>query len=194
LRVTDLDQNANTAVAETITVTVTSTRGDPETITLEETGSNTGIFVKCMDRQNGPSSGDGKIYAEPGDLLTVNYIDPNDPGDTSTDTAVLTSPILLINVSKTLVSPASGKALLGDPIVFDITVANPNPGEMNTVHVIDTFDTACLAYKSASIAPTSQTGNQVDWSDIGPIPGLGTKILTVTFDTTSTPCLNNQTM
>ena len=45
VRVTDIDQNVNATVAETLPATITSSSGDSELVTLTETGINTGVFV-----------------------------------------------------------------------------------------------------------------------------------------------------
>ena len=49
VRVTDLNRNTNAATVETVIVTVTSSAGDSEILTLTETGTNTGIFTSCLN-------------------------------------------------------------------------------------------------------------------------------------------------
>jgi uncharacterized repeat protein (TIGR01451 family) len=74
---------ANTAsnTIQTMNVVVTdATNGDVETITLTETGTNTGVFRNSSALPASASSGlsaqDGVLHVSPGDLLTVSYIDP----------------------------------------------------------------------------------------------------------------------
>jgi hypothetical protein len=76
----DSDRNADTGSAETVTVTVLSETEDAgESLTLTETGTNTGIFMGSMDLEEAAaSSGDGALQASRGDKLTVSYDDPAD--------------------------------------------------------------------------------------------------------------------
>ena len=46
--VTALNRNTNAATIDTVTATVTSSSGDSETLTLIETGTNTGIFTEFI--------------------------------------------------------------------------------------------------------------------------------------------------
>ena len=45
IRVTDINRNTNATTHETVAVTVTSSSGDSEQVTLTETGTNTGVFT-----------------------------------------------------------------------------------------------------------------------------------------------------
>jgi LPXTG-site transpeptidase (sortase) family protein len=182
VRVTDLDQNANPLVAETLTVTLSSSTGDTISppVTLTETGVNTGIFVNCITREISSTSAT-EIYALPGDLLTVNYIDPTDPSDTSSASAVMSSPSPILSVSKQLVEPANGIATLGEQIRFNFTIANPNPLSMTAVTVTDTFPSACLSFSSASVTPNTTTATTLIWTDIGPLVSHSSRTISVYF-------------
>lgn len=65
IQVTDSDLNVSFTTAETATATVTNnTNGDVETITLTETGINTGIFRATPPATTGSgsaTSGDGTV-------------------------------------------------------------------------------------------------------------------------------------
>ncbi len=90
IQVADQDQNNDPNVAEIITVIVTSLSGDSETVTLTETGPDTGIFTSSLplSTSSGGSVNDGTLFVlEGGAGLVVNYVDGDDPGDTSSDDA-----------------------------------------------------------------------------------------------------------
>ncbi len=97
IRVTDPDPNRNPSVAETFTVVVTSPTGDSETVTVTETGPNTGIFVATLPTSTTASAvNSGTIQVLAGQTLTVSYVDPVWNFNTSTDTvpivAIATNP------------------------------------------------------------------------------------------------------
>src|SRR5262249_35177860 len=123
VRTTDLDQNQNTNVAETITDVITSNSGDSETVTLTETGPNTGICTTCIPAiatGNGTTN-NGTLTAHAGAVLVVDYVDPNDPSDTSSDIATVPLPpgVPGLSVTKTRTAPADGQALIGEAVSFN---------------------------------------------------------------------------
>ncbi|BFM40186.1 Ig-like domain-containing protein [Synechocystis sp. LKSZ1] len=73
LRVTDLDENSNPSVQETVTAIVNGT-----SFTLTETGPNTGIFEAAL-------TGPGFTNLPQGAVLSASYVDNDDATDTSTD-------------------------------------------------------------------------------------------------------------
>ncbi len=84
IRVTDMDQNKDKNTAEgTLTVTLTNaTTGEKETVTLTETGVNTGVFEGKVSTVRGTGSAadndsDGSIKLKRGDAIKVEYTDPN---------------------------------------------------------------------------------------------------------------------
>ena len=100
LQITDTDENIDSGIKETITATITTSTGDTETVTLTETGFDTGIFQILApivgipsDPTLGTGANDGTLNAPEGTILSASYEDPDNPNDTSGDTAsVLASP------------------------------------------------------------------------------------------------------
>ncbi len=183
VRITDIDQNTNAAVAETITAVITATSGDSELITLTETGINTGIFVYCIPASTttGSTHNDGTLHAVLGDVLHVVYVDPTDPTDTSDDTATIPNIAPSISVTKTLVTPADGICVVGDPVSFTLQITNTGNTTLSSVSPVDTFDNTKLTYLSASVTPNVIQPTHVDWTNVGPLsPGQSTTI-TVNF-------------
>ena len=80
ITVTDADLDTNPAAADSVDVTVTNEDTlESETITLTETGSNTGIFTGTVDTQFGTASEgnltNGLFNTQAGDTVTASYDD-----------------------------------------------------------------------------------------------------------------------
>ncbi len=93
----DNDQNTNPGTAQTVTATVRNTTGgDLESLTLIETGLNTGVFRNASALPTSVTNGlgieDGTLNAQPGDALEAGYIDPVVPGDSCSDTITIVVP------------------------------------------------------------------------------------------------------
>jgi len=102
IRLTDLDQNLDSALIETVFITITNpANGDVEIIRLTETGPNTGVFAGYLPTSNGPmSSYNGSLSVKEEDRILFNYVDITDGTDTSA-TAVMVDPYALIFDSST---------------------------------------------------------------------------------------------
>jgi hypothetical protein len=93
IRVTDLDLNLDSGVAEMVAVNVASTTepgGEP--LVLTETGPNTSVFAGSIVTVSGPPVPDGTVQTGGGDLMTATYLDSDDGTGApavSFDTAVL---------------------------------------------------------------------------------------------------------
>jgi uncharacterized repeat protein (TIGR01451 family) len=88
----DANRNTDPALREFIEVTVTTEAGDSETLRMQETGPNTGVFaavVPSVDARNGVTDNDGQLSVATNSRLTVDYQDPVYLDDTSTDAALV---------------------------------------------------------------------------------------------------------
>ena len=86
--VTDLGQNGNPTVIETITATIVTGPGDTVTLELFESGPNTGQFFAYIPSAGGtPSQNDAMLSVASGEALTATYQDPFVDSDVSTDVA-----------------------------------------------------------------------------------------------------------
>jgi uncharacterized repeat protein (TIGR01451 family) len=180
VRVTDIDQNMNVNVAETITATIASSSGDSELVTLTETGVNTGVFAVLIPVSSSTTgtSNNGTLHVPSGAVLTVTYVDPTDPTDTSNATAA--SPALnpAVSVTKTLLTPADGQIIVGETAQYRIRVTNTGNTVLNTVQVVDTFPAASLSYVSASVTPNTVASGSLTWTNVGPLsPGQSVDVL-----------------
>ncbi|MCB1275934.1 GEVED domain-containing protein [Prosthecobacter sp.] len=171
VRVTDIDQNLDNAVAETLPATITSSSGDSEQVTLTETGLDTGVFVYVIPVSStvAGSSNNGTLYVPAGAVLTLTYVDPTDPTDTSSATATTPALTPAVSVVTTLLSPADGQIIVGETAQYRIRVTNTGNTTLNTVQVVDTFPSGSLIYTSASVAPDTVAGGSLTWSNVGPL-------------------------
>lgn len=199
VRVTDLDQNINAAVIETVTATITTSSGDSETVTLTETGVNTGIFAAGIpaSTSGGGGTNNGTLNAPLGTVLDVSYTDPTDATDTSSDTATVPAAVGTpdVTVSKVLVSPADGQAAVGENVQFQIQITNSGSTTLNTVSLVDNFPDAKLGFASASPAANSVGLGSLTWNNVGPLtPGQNaTVIVNFTAMASAAPATNSAT-
>jgi hypothetical protein len=96
--------NANTGLAETLTVKIrSSTESTPESVVLTETGANTGRFVGAIAIVAGTVAADGSLQAQHNDQITVTY-----PTLNQSATAVVDG--LAPSISNLAVTPAATSA------------------------------------------------------------------------------------
>jgi len=107
IRLTDIDQNLNATMVETVMVTLTvAATGDTEVLILTETGPNTGVFTGYIQSYVGASTpgaatpANGQLGLQPEATITSSYVDIVDGTDTSA-TAALVDPFGLVFDSST---------------------------------------------------------------------------------------------
>jgi uncharacterized repeat protein (TIGR01451 family) len=171
VRVVDLDENTNPLVAETITVTITGSGGDMESVNLTETGPDTGIFTGGVPASSSTpgTSGNGTLYALQGSVPVVDYVDNDDSMDTGNDTAVIPAASPGVSVTKTLLFPADGQILVGEIARYRLRVTNTGNSPLNTVQVVDTFSATQLAFDSAIPDRNSTGSGSLTWTNVGPL-------------------------
>lgn len=136
VRVADADQNQDATTAETVTAQVTTTGlvgGDLQTVTLTETGVNTGVFLSgavTMTRSASPAGENGNLEVLQGDSLTATYIDPDDAGDSTSDS----SSVNVVTVGSVALI-ASGSVLpddyqVGEGILVEVVDADENQSHL----------------------------------------------------------------
>ncbi|MBX7207515.1 MAG: putative Ig domain-containing protein [Verrucomicrobiaceae bacterium] len=183
VRVTDLDQNTDSGVVETVTATITAASGDSEVVTLTETGANTGVFVYCIPASTtaGSTHNDGTLHAVLGDVLYVVYVDPTDSTDTSNDTATIPNIAPAVTVNKTLVAPSDGQAVIGEAVQYSVQVINTGNTTLSTIALADTYPAAKLSYVSASVAPNTVASGSLNWTNVGPLSPGQSRTITLNF-------------
>jgi hypothetical protein len=145
--------NCGTGTPKTLNVSVRSTTGDSDTVTLTETFAGSGIFRNTADPlitatfDGSYTANDGIIEAANGDTLTVTYTDCNDgdndaSNNNKTDTAKYNAPNLVINEvlfwpnNIPLVDPPPNPLICQTEYIM---LYNPTPGAINVngYHVTD---------------------------------------------------------
>jgi outer membrane protein OmpA-like peptidoglycan-associated protein len=103
VRLTDLDQNIDRSVAESVIVTITDPKtGDSETLKLTETGVDTGIFVGYIQTSSTASGGanSGTLSVSEASSVRAHYVDIMDGTDSAAD-AVLVDPFGIVFDTRT---------------------------------------------------------------------------------------------
>ena len=183
IQLRDLDQNVDINSVETVTVTVTSSSGDSETLTLNETGINTGIFRGSLASHitSGSGNNNGTLRAVAGASLSVNYVDTDFSQDVCNDIASIQAGVPAIALTKTLIMPSDATALVGDTLEWQIVVSNPGTTTLSTVNLTDTYSPSCLAFAYATPTQTSSSAGSIGWNNLGPIAAGETKTISVKF-------------
>ena len=166
--VADADLNANALVAETVIVTlVNSVTGEIETVTLTETGPNTGVFSGTLPTVAGLVAGannSGSMNVKAADTVVVTYADartanggPASP--TATNTINSYNPLVATNDTIAGVDATLGATNLIN--VFNGDLVNLLPA---------TAANAVLSVASGSSIPVGLTFN-IATGDVGVIAG-----------------------
>ena len=90
IKLTDLDQNLNPNVAESVITTIRSANGDSETLRLTETGPSTGVFVGYIQSTFGPVvANDCRLSVAVNTSVSATYTDTVDGSDSTIDGALV---------------------------------------------------------------------------------------------------------
>ncbi len=161
LKVIDADLNSAATSRQTVTVTVSAPSGDSQSVTLTETGVDTGVFIAPFATSDGtPVAGDGILQVDPIEIITATYLDAADGTEPTplknqarTDTARVL-PAADIAVSK---SVSNGTPNEGETIVYTVRATNNGPSNASGIQVIDLLP-AGVTYVS-HIAPAGSSYN-----------------------------------
>ena len=204
VRVIDLNRNTNATTVDTVSAVVTASTGDRETITLTETGPNTGIFTGCMATTNtaAATTNNAVLSVIPGATVNVTYTDTTDPSDVTSDNATIkpaNAAIPGVSVSKTLTSPASGLAEVGSTVSFNILIANSGTVTVTNVLLADTNSSSQYQFTGASVAPTVTITNggvilSNYWSNLGPLAVGASTNVSVSYKVLVTGSLTNSAL
>ena len=183
MKVTDIDENEDSLAVETLVVLLAGSSNDKETVTLTETGANTGMFTGCINASAtvSGSTENGQLYAAAGDFIQLNYTDKDDNSDGCFDQVLVKSLVPAVSVLKKLIQPADGIALVGESLQFAITIFNAGPTTLTTLTLTDNFNNGCMSYASASDSPNSTGAGLLTWNNVGPLAPGASKTILVNF-------------
>jgi hypothetical protein len=181
-----LASGASIAVGATHTYTLTVD------LTLESQVLAGAAFVTaCGDGNGTPTAGEGLFNA-----ATVTYgtnsttITTNDCGDIPPfilidKTCGNIPPIPRYTVTKQRISPIGHPAVLGEPIVFTLTVANTGDVGLGIVPLVDTYNTSLLSFSNATPAPDTALPGILTWTNVGPLDVGQSVVVTARFTAVS---------
>ena len=105
-------------------------------------------------------------------------------------------PILVLDY--TLVDPASGPAIVGQVITFNLSIQNAGPTSVLTLPLQVAFNPDDLSFVNASVNPDSQNPGQLDWANLtttlGTLAPSGTISLTTSYVVNRVPTNNSTTV
>lgn len=124
VRLTDLDQNKDKLLQETVTVTLSNaTTGDSELIRLYETGADTGVFIGYIETATlAATLYDGSLSVVDSTSILASYVDNDD----ATDTEALAA---LVDPFGIILNSSTGLGLNG----ATVTLVNADTGLAATV-------------------------------------------------------------
>jgi len=136
IRVDDSDQNSIPTLRETVSVTIVS-NGDTVTVTLTETGVDSGVFTASLTTEEAPASSDEILQASPIEFVTASYVDAADADldqfeVRSTNIKALPAADLALTKSVNISTPDEG-----DNVTFTLTLTNNGPSNATSIKVTD---------------------------------------------------------
>ena len=142
IRVEDNDQNSMSNEVQYVSVTVTTQNGDSETLTLIETGADTGIFTGYITTSTTTvATGDGTLQVTAVETATVTYNDLADEdlnnNQTRTDN-LLIKPTTDLSLTKSVDDPTP---YANYTVVYSLTVKNNGPSYSAGAQVYDMLPT-----------------------------------------------------
>ena len=191
IQITDADQDTNNLTVQTLVVNLSNNvNGDIESLILTETGISTGMFSGCISSAVAlGSSNDNVLSAPAAAIVFATYEDPDDDSDICTENVLISTPTPELVIFKTLIAPQDSTALPSDSIIYEIQISNPGQTNFPTLNLTDTFDDACLSFRSASINPSATTSNSLSWNNLGTLNAGTSMTVRVVFDAIGT-CQN----
>ena len=150
IKVKDYDQNIHYDKIDTIEVTIINPyTNDKETILLQETQVNSGIFIGYIPSTNSTKElHDGTIYIQEGDKISASYID----GNQTLDAVVEDTAIVLEQTKSLFISKKANKKVVsaGDFVQYTITIENPQNYPIYNITLYDKLPIA-LHYEKNSL-------------------------------------------
>lgn len=164
ITVTDADENASSVAVETVFITLTdAVTGDSETVTLTETGADTGVFRNVVGVPSSAGAaipGDGTLQTSLGNTISAGYVDNDTPGDTSSDTALIVSTATASTTSFTnnAGAPAATYVIAAGNIFVTVTDGDENTSAA-TVQSVGVVVSDAATGDSVAIALTETGAN-----------------------------------
>ena len=164
IKLTDLDQNLNPNVAETVITTIKSANGDSETLRLTETGPSTGVFIGYIQSTFGPVvANDCRLSVAVNTGVNATYTDIVDGSDSTIDGA-LVDPFGLVFDS------TNGNPINGATVTL-INIATGAPAQVFCDDGVTPYPTSVIS--GSSFAACGATISHAGWQLSLPAGGAG---------------------
>ncbi|TAL16465.1 DUF11 domain-containing protein [bacterium] len=141
VKVVDGDRNFTPDAAQVLSAAIAG-GGDSETVTLTETGLDTGIFTGQLPTAYSAvaTGSDGILQALGGTVFTVTFIDTIDSAFPVNRDQPRTASITMRAASVTAAKVVSSPSAVGkDNLVYTVTITSAGPGNARVSEVIDTL-------------------------------------------------------
>jgi len=139
-------------------------------------GASTSIVATFTALASTPNDVTNRVIATP----TVPPDEPPVPPKTNETPYDVSAPGY--TVTKTLQSPLGRPAVVGEPMVFTLTVVNTGDVELVSVPLQDIYSTAFLTYVSATPASVDNNNDgSINWANVGPLPIGSSVSVTVNY-------------
>ncbi|MBT8135558.1 MAG: hypothetical protein KJO54_00960 [Gammaproteobacteria bacterium] len=190
ITVADADLDTDPGAVETVDVTLVNTTSlESETVTLTETGANTGIFASTLATAAGAGGvdDDGTMEVQSGEIIQGTYFDVL----TATGDTVARSDVSIVGTFSAdlrlqmIIEPPDDDTVdnAGDTVNLRLTLDNDGPGSASNVSVavFGAFGTTMLG--AAGDGLFSPAGSNGTWT-LPPLPngGSATTVVTVRID------------
>ncbi len=124
--------------------------------------------------------------AVPAGQLTVDSLSTSggtdtfgDPVPSASATAAVRITAPALSITKALHAGQDTAVQEGDPVAFDITIANTGDTTLTTVPLTDTYDASRLDFTSAAPSQSTTSAGSIGWANVGPLsPGDSATVVT----------------
>jgi len=185
IKVVDLDQNVDRSVRDMIEVTITTDNGDTEVLRLQETSTDSGVFIGYIVLSSSKNkSYDNHLYVETGDTIVANY--DNDSVAVKSDSAV----VVLKKEFNIWIEKQVNKteASVGELLEYTLTVHNDEAFKVDDLTVHDALPLGLKYESSKEKVKLSADGKTVDFT----LNSIGANsIATMTFIASVTAGVHN---
>jgi len=147
IRVTDIDRDTDIHTRQTVDINVTDpTTGDIETLTLTETGPNSGIFVGYLQSTSSAAvQGDGAVSVHAGDQIAASYLDNGTLHEVLAEAQIVATQLRLL-ATKTQSKESAG---VGEYVKYTVTIENTSGMVLHNVRIEDRLPEG-VKYKDGS--------------------------------------------
>ena len=114
------------------------------------------------------------------------------PAKTNSATSATVSPA--VSIVKTLLSPTNRAAAVGETVSYQIAVSNTGDVTLDTVPVVDAYNSVLLSYLDTIPVANTQVVGQITWNNVGALGVGNSTVVTARFTVASSGLSTNFAM